>query len=560
MRKTNYFAGRIPVSCHLFNKRAVRLESSNELKQKFDNYFNLVDSIVEKENKDEEFLNKKEQLSRDYGLIKELVVSEIRLSGDKKSVYTDQLLEFLFICMYKLIDGLGMSQKDAGAIFNLKPNDFGKIGIFPERCQRSFNKETNLFLPIEPEQDTIKAICEFINKKVLTNYACRGVIAIANTPSIFVNLATGDTKKFIMAIPEPEIDENDIIVNCDEFNYAFARSLFYDGNRLQDKNGKKITFGQVKDKISELIQLKDIEISVPLAEYLLQSDMDMSQLVRDGQIDIFNQKRKLLQETYEDIDIYQARFDAIETSYIGTEDYYENGYDMEEHDRREAEGLPLVTEDYETYSKRILSEAVNKKETLLCDMMMNLNMDKMITENNADILNYVIDNISKQLTERILLEDMKEEYILSAAASYFIVEYFKNGVSLSDYQRLTEYLKTSKITDFIDSIGISGVSALETRNSLLKRLKEVDENSKGKGRTGIKCLKESIEASKDIRTDDPVLLYIDADAYLLTQEEVNEILDKYDVCLVIRSGQSYEGLSPYSISENVTLYSNYEED
>lgn len=478
-----------------------------------------------------------EKLKQDYKLIRDMVIDDIRESGNKKSTYTDELLEFLFICIYKLIAGLGMSQKEAGEIFGLRANDFSKLGIFPDRCFNSFSKEADCFLPIEKEQDNIRDICDFLNKKVLTNYACRGVIAVTNTPSIFVNVAAGDNKKFAMTIPEPVADEDGIWTNGREFNYGFARYLFYDGNRLEDKDGNKITFGQVKNKISELINLTHINISVPLVEHLLQSDMDMSQLVKDGQMDMFNQRRLILQDTYEKISTYQARLEAIETGYIGTEDYFENGYDVEEYQRRADEGRvgengrALVKEDYEVYSNRILREAVNKKNILLCDLMQNISINKIVTEDNLDVLKFVIKSITDQMSTRVLINDMSEENILVAAASYFVSEYFKNnGVCLSAYEELKEYLKTKKISDFIDAIGNSGITPLDMNDSLLDWLIGIDGNTKVKGKLGMKILRKSIEANKEMRTDEPVLLYIDTDAYPITQEEVTEV---FNMCLII---------------------------
>ena len=68
-----------------------------------------------------------------------------------------------------------------------------------------------------------------------------------------------------------------------------------------------------------------------------------------------------------------------------------------------------MKEDYEVYSNRILREAVNKKNILLCDLMQNISINKIVTEDNLDVLKFVIKSITDQMSTRVLINDMSEE-------------------------------------------------------------------------------------------------------------------------------------------------------
>ena len=79
MRKVGYFKDRIPVSCHIFNNKGLSLEPSDELKEKFENYFHMINCIVEKVSKDDMNEIDTEKLKQDYILIVVSIVLVSRL-------------------------------------------------------------------------------------------------------------------------------------------------------------------------------------------------------------------------------------------------------------------------------------------------------------------------------------------------------------------------------------------------------------------------------------------------------------------------------------------------
>lgn len=103
MRKVTYFNDRISFTCHIFNTKGLSIELSDKLKEKFNNYFHMINSIVEKDNKDDINLVDINKLIQDYKAIQELAVDEIRQSGNKKSIYTDELLELLYWKLCKIL-------------------------------------------------------------------------------------------------------------------------------------------------------------------------------------------------------------------------------------------------------------------------------------------------------------------------------------------------------------------------------------------------------------------------------------------------------------------------
>ena len=92
MRKVGYFKDRIPVSCHIFNNKGLSLEPSDELKEKFENYFHMINCIVEKVSKDDMNEIDTEKLKQDYKLIRDMVIDDIRaVSYTHLDVYKRQV-------------------------------------------------------------------------------------------------------------------------------------------------------------------------------------------------------------------------------------------------------------------------------------------------------------------------------------------------------------------------------------------------------------------------------------------------------------------------------------
>lgn len=245
-----------------------------------------------------------------------------------------------------------------------------------------------------------------------------------------------------------------------------------------------------------------------------------SECVRDGNTYEFNEMRKEYRQSLID------RSRAIEAINEGDYSWFD---------------------DYDDEPEVVLDKAENDISRYEYALVSNLAGDKYITKSKSIEEYKVYLGVLSKFLRRIDLDISDEDTILSLAACYFIVEYYKANPDTT-VECLKDFIAGRKISDYFDSI------CKESKNPHLAQI--ADEG----------CLLDELENCKDVchrkdsykdkKSTEPFLIYIDTDAYHISQDEINELLRVYQVALVIR-GKSFEGLKV--LDKELQLYSNVEE-
>ena len=98
-----------------------------------------------------------------------MVELEILESGNQKSIYVTEYVQFIFGASYLFFNKFHMTQKEVASILGMTTK-FSKLDIFPYRCYSAFTKlddkkKRRLLIPNDIDSEGIR-IAECINKKV----------------------------------------------------------------------------------------------------------------------------------------------------------------------------------------------------------------------------------------------------------------------------------------------------------------------------------------------------------------------------------------------------------
>ena len=155
-------------------------------------------------------------------------------------------------------------------------------------------------------------------------------------------------------------------------------------------------------------------------------------------------------------------------------------------------------------------------------------------------------------------EPISEETGLNFAAVYFVIQAFGGvdanyNVSYEDFQKVKEDLKTSRLADYLDRICKDArtphIKDISKGEQLVSKLEQISNE------TGQKKYIKKKPVAKG-KSNEPVLVYVDTDAYNITQEEIDKILETYQVALVVRSSKAFVGLQ--TLNEDLHLSANME--
>lgn len=145
-----------PYRAHKKNKEILL---SDTLKAKFNQFY--------REMKDSESLEK-EKWTGDAIQLKQDVQSEVRGTGNSKSIYVSDYVDFIYGACCLLIAKHSISQAEAGRILGVSATKFSKLGIYPKRsysayvtCKESWGKCKSM-LPNQKDTEGIR-IARFIN-------------------------------------------------------------------------------------------------------------------------------------------------------------------------------------------------------------------------------------------------------------------------------------------------------------------------------------------------------------------------------------------------------------
>ena len=531
-------------------KKSVDIPLTNEIADDFNHYYTYLVNF--KRNND---FNKDaviEDLSKRYKNIALKIENMIRSLENKKAKHTQYEMEFILACSYKLIDMFQFKQADLAKVFGLKPNSFSKLGVFPVRSYEAYNKLQKRYFSMKPEAFGIpKAIdiADYLNKHIQAPYACSSTILVTNELDIIANVATTDAKDYLLT--RPSDTQSDSFIH--DINYAFARHYFALSNHLEN-NGEKYPAGKVRQKILDMIDMKDSSAISGGLRDLLAGEDSVSMYVKQNET-MFNKYRKEYRfhlETIRRADIYLEN-DSVPYG-IEYDDEHFGAYNIV--DFREAKrkveadakrGVPhfKTSEEIVRYHREQSSKKVLELE------------DKLIQDFSG--ITYIKDHQEKYyLYLRSLEGYVKNKPVvgsgdfaaeLRTAACYYLAEVFKDcEINEKSVQAVRKYVASSDFFEYLDAVDKDSssiqIGCIEDRAELLNALEEI-EDKKGH----LYHL-----SNKGMET---TFMYIDLEAYNLTQDELETIMSKYRVIIVLKGVNKLKGVD--LLNEKFALYSNIKE-
>lgn len=531
-------------------KKSVNIPLTNEIADDFNHYYTYLVNF--KRNND---FNKDaviEDLSKRYKNIALKIENMIRSLENKKAKHTQYEMEFILACSYKLIDMFQFKQADLAKVFGLKPNSFSKLGVFPVRSHEAYNKLQKRYFSMKPEafgRPKAIDIADYLNKHIQAPYACSSTILVTNELDIIANVATTDAKDYLLT--RPSDTQSDSFIH--DINYAFARHYFALSNHLEN-NGEKYPAGKVRQKILDMIDMKDSSAISGGLRDLLAGEDSVSMYVKQNE-KMFNKYRKEYKfhlETIRRADIYLEN-DSVPYG-IEYDDEHFGAYNILDfrEAKRKAEidakrGVPhfKTSEEIVRYHREQSSKKVLELE------------DKLIQDFSG--ITYIKDHQEKYyLYLRSLEGYVKDKPVvgsgnfaaeLRAAACYYLAEVFKDcEINEESVQAVRKYVASSDFFEYLDAVDKDSssiqIGCIEDRAELLNALEEI-EDKKGH----LYHL-----SNKGMET---TFMYIDLEAYNLTQDELETIMSKYRVIIVLKGVNKLKGVD--LLNEKFALYSNIKE-
>lgn len=240
----------------------------------------------------------------------------------KLIAYTQEEVDFIFQCGYKLIERFGLSQNEIAAVFGMNSNKFAKLGCFPMRCYQAYTKFAGKSLiPNDTKSEGIR-IADCINKKVQAVYGCSAFIGVTNMLDIFANISSTDNKAYILTRPL-ECNEQNVVSRY----LAYPRFLFATANNLENDTNtipRRYVAGKLKKQIIDFLQMKENEV-------LMYSSI-CERMIKSGEMEQRFIASAYLNRFQEDVELYRNQLGCIEDidkGFYGDE-YFEDENSLEE--------------------------------------------------------------------------------------------------------------------------------------------------------------------------------------------------------------------------------------
>lgn len=531
-------------------KKSLEILLSNEIADNFNYYYTQIVNF-----KSNNTFNKDtvvEELSVAYKPIALKIEDEIRQSGNMKARHTQYEMEFILACSYKLIEKFDFKQADLAKVFGLKPNEFGKLGVYPIRSYKAYNKLQSGYLSMLPSEfGRPKAvdIADYLNKHIQAPYCCSSTILVTNELDVIANVATTDAKDFLLTRPS----NTQSATFSQDTNYSFARLAFALGNHLKDGE-KKYPAGKLRQKILDIIDMKDSSAISGGIRALLASEESLSNYVKQNET-VFNKNR----------DDYRFHLETIRRAkcYLETDSI--------------PDGVEFNDEHFGAYNTPDYREAKKKAEKDVKNGVPHF-------ESSEEVIRYHLEQSSKkviELEDKLMedfsgityLKDHKEEYYLylkslegyAREITVLGTGDFNAELRASAFYYLVEVLKDCNVNE--ETVGL--VREHVNSPAFFKYLDAIDKDSSG---IQIACISDSSELiDKLIKLEDKkghlnilsgkgidfTFLYIDLDAYNLTQYELDTIMSKYRVIVALKGVNSFAGVE--ILNKKLSLYSNIKE-
>lgn len=481
------------------------IEFTDEIKVQLDNFYKYIDKLTT-DNKGKFNTDKlTTDLSQMYAQIREVHIKPLvtQYFKYKNIAYTQVEVDFIFQCSYRLIEKFGLSQNNLSKIFGMKPNKFAKLGCFPKRSFDAYTKLDDVsarksLIPNDTNSEGIR-IAECINKNVQAVYNCSAFIGITNTLDIFANISSTDDKLYVLT----EISADSDLVGA---VLSYPRFLFASANNF-DNIPNNYKAGAIKEKVIELLNMRvdSVLIHSELLDSILQDGDDYSSYIKSANVDRLIAK-------------YRSVLQILQGIEEGSFDIDGFAYDKELY---KAVGLKSGDEalsDEETLYEYLDSQRaeLNKKLKGMCTYASH-------GEFNKDRL---IDYQQCMLRELVRFYQMEDEITsddkMLMAAMYWVLEATASSTDIVQSVKDTlEYLKTARFLGYVDSIH-----------------KEITKNSKShllyvKDKCDLHNILQGYEKYNK-NGSHPVLLYIDAGAYGVSDITFSELFDRYNLVIVIK--------------------------
>lgn len=511
---------------------------TDEIRTQLDYYYQYIDSLCEEDylsdkGKQDKHLSLIADLSDKYKelrdrYIKPVVEKQYKYKG---LLYTQEEVEFIFICSYALIDKFGLSQAELAKIFGLNKNKFSKLGCFPVRCHDAYTMldDVHRRKSLVPDDSNSRGIqiAECINKKVQAVYACSAFVGVSNDLDVFTNISSTDKKAYVLT--RPSSDKNFM-----RSLLSYPRFLFASANNFENIVGN-YKAGDVKRKIINLLMLKDSKEDKKNKEYesvlihskylreLLQFGDEYKKYCRDSQSTIF--KRDLAK--------YRGQLELM--SIIDADDYYSDDiiYDTE---YRKTVGISADEINFDLEDEDALYDYLDESSQKVCVSLLKSfsyagvsSFDEVLFEDYIYCMQMILVKNSKLLLQNesnsVCL--LTEEEKIRLAAIYWILEVC-GSEPMTEQKRdiILKYLKSKKLLSYFDAVNKEVKKGKELH--LFYESEEFDINSILSGIVGI-----------EDTSSPPVLLYIDSDSYKLEMGYADSLVKEKNVVLVVRATEGF---------------------
>lgn len=531
-------------------KKSLDISLTNEIADDFNHYYTYIVNV--KSNSD---FNKEvfiEDLNKRYQPIALKIEEQIRNSGEYKAKHTQYEMEFILACSYKLIEMFHFKQNDLATVFGLNTNAFGKLGVYPVRRYDAYNKLQSGYLSLRPAEfgrPEAVDIADYLNKHIQAPYACSSTILVTNELDIIANVATTDAKDYLLTRPS----DTQSASFAQDANYAFARFRFAYGNHLKN-NGKKYPAGKLRQKIHDILDMKDSSaISCGLRDIFTGED-SLSMYVKQNET-TFNKYRKEYRFHLETI--RRAKF-YLETDSVP----YGIEYDDEHFGAYNISDFREAKRKLETEAKRGIPHFETSEEIIRYHLEQSskkvLELEDRLIQDFSGIT-YIKDHQEEYyLYLRSLEGYVKETFIIKkndffaevrASACYYLAEAFKDyKINETSIQQVRQCADSSLFFKYLDAIDKDSsdihIGCISDRVELMDALGKI-EDKKGH----LYNL-----SNKGVET---TFLYIDLEAYNLTQDELDIIISKYRVIVVLKGANRLKGVN--LLHKKFALYSNIKE-
>lgn len=499
------------------------IEFTDEIKVQLDNFYKYIDKLTTDNYSDNKGKLDTKKLTTDlsqmYAQIREEYIKPLvtKYYKYKNIAYTQDEVDFIFQCSYRLIEKFGLSQNNLSKIFGMKPNKFAKLGCFPKRSYDAYTKLNDVYarkslIPNDTNSEGIR-IAECINKTVQAVYNCSAFIGITNMLDVFANISATDTKAYVITRPV-SVSANNNIDNI----FAYPRFLFATANNLENNiNDKSYVAGAIKRQIISFLKMQDnsvLKFSQICSDLLIDGNIDKS-FIATSNIKSFNR----------DLEIYRNQIillDDIEDGSYSSE-YFEDDSILDEFGLEEVEEDEVNIYDEEELAEYLDGSIKRLKEKLISNM-----------------------SFASRKFEVSEFQDYKLAMFIMLQEKYKLYSDYSSGVCKSLNE--DDKIKLASIFWIYEVLGLNNTSEVERDNvlkslrtkSLLGYVDSLNKEIKKGGETHI------FYESNDFNVEDilvkkqtidmtyPVLLYIDADSYQLSNGNIVSLMQENNIIIVVK--------------------------